>query len=302
MNENYRTILAEYQTWLDTLGYSENLVHAFPKQVSYFFEWLHTQGVCQITGLNQRHVSEYFTYLEKRPNKQKNGTLGINYLNKNFYAVDKLLEFLNQKGMQNAPSPTKYRITPDKIQAINKINPLTQSEVKELLGNIENSFPSRPFLEREAKHYQLKLVFALYYGCGLRRSEGQKLTFDDVDFDKRTIFVKQGKNYKDRIVPMSEGVYRELQNYIYNFRNRQKLNHNRLFIHVPNYLLKSLKHLQGISENEALRTKKLTLHLLRHSIATHLLQNGMSVENIAQFLGHGGLEATQMYTHIVERK
>lgn len=302
MNENYRTILAEYQTWLDTLGYSENLVHAFPKQVSYFFEWLHTQGVSQITGLKQAHIKQYFTYLEKRPNKQKHGTLSTNYLNKNFYAVDKLLEFLNQKGMQNAPSPTKYRITPDKIQAINKINPLSQTEIKELLGNIENSFPKRPFLERETKHYQLKLIFALYYGCGLRRIEGHRLTFDDINFDNRTVFVKQGKNYKDRIVPMSEGVYKELQDYIYNFRNRLDLPHKRLFVHGTGHLLKSLKHLQAISENEALRAKKLTLHLLRHSIATHLLQNGMSVENIAQFLGHGGLEATQIYTHIVERK
>lgn len=301
INENYKSILAEYQTWLDTLGYSENLVHGFPKQISYFFEWLQSKNIA-ITGLNQKHVSEYFTYLEKRPNKQKQGTLSTNYLNKNFYAVDKLLEFLNQKGMQNAPSPTKYRITPDKIQAIDKINPLTQTEIKELYSNIENSHLNRPFLERETKHYQLKLIFALYYGCGLRRIEGYRLTFDDINFDNRTVFVRKGKNYKDRIVPMSEGVYKELQDYIYNFRNRQKLNHKRLFVHCTGHLLKNLKHLQQISGNEAIQGKTITLHLLRHSIATHLLQNGMSVESIAQFLGHSSLETTQMYTHIVERK
>lgn len=302
MNAAYKTILAEYQTWLDTLGYSDGLVEKFPQRIGDFFEWLQSNNIESITRLNQKHVKEYFTYLEKRPNKLKNGTLGIHYLNKNFYAVDKLLEFLNQTGMHNAPSPIKYRIAYDKIQEVNKINPLSQSEIKELYNNIENSHLNRPFLERETKHYQLKLIFALYYGCGLRRIEGYRLTFDDINFDNRTVFVEKGKNYKDRIVPMSEGVYKELQDYIYNFRNRLDLPHKRLFVHCTGHLLKNLKHLQNISGNEAIQDKKITLHLLRHSIATHLLQNGMSVESIAQFLGHSSLETTQMYTHIVERE
>ncbi len=301
MNETYKTVLTEYQTWLDTLGYSNGLVHRFPQRIGDFFGWLQNKNVA-LNQLNQRHIKEYFAYLEKRPNKLFKGTLGIHYLNKNFYAVDKLLEFLNQKGMQNAPSPTKHRIRPDKLHEISKINPLTQAEIKTLYNNIENSHLNRPFIERETKHYQLKLIFALYYGCGLRRIEGHRLTFDDINFDNRTVFVRKGKNYKDRIVPMSEGVYKGLQDYVYNFRNRLDLPHKRLFVHCTGHLLKNLKHLQQISGNEAIQTKKLTLHLLRHSIATHLLQNGMSVENIAQFLGHSSLETTQMYTHIVERK
>jgi len=301
MNENYRTILAEYKTWLDTLGFSNGLVHNYPQRVGDFLKWLETQGVNHITQLKGQHVKQYFAYLEKRPNKHRHGTLSINYLNKNFLAVDKLLEFLHQMGMNSAPMPTKRRIIPDKIQAINKINPLTQTEIKELYTDIENTFPNYNYTDRETKHYQLKLIFALYYGCGLRRIEGYRLTFDDINFDNRTVFVRKGKNYKDRIVPMSEGVYNELQDYLYNFRNRLDLPHKRLFVHGTGHLLKSLKHLQSISENEALRAKRITLHLLRHSIATHLLQNGMSVESIAQFLGHSGLEATQIYTHIVER-
>jgi len=53
------------------------------------------------------------------------------------------------------------------------------------------------------------------------------------------------------------------------------------------------------SENESLKEKNLCLHTLRHSIATHLLQNGMNIENIARFLGHSTLESTQIYTHII---
>jgi integrase/recombinase XerD len=302
MNEQYKTILAAYKTWLDTLGFSDGLVNGYPQVVGFFLEWLHTQGVSQINAITQKHITQYFEYLQSRPHKQKQGTLSANYLNKNFLAVDKLLEFLQQQGASNTPTPTGYRIWPDKQEQINNIHPFAKAEIKELYNNIENTHLNLDFKKREAKHYQLKLIFALYYGCGLRKSEGHKLTANDIDFERKTIFVKQGKYYKDRIVPMSENVCRIIEDYLYNFRNLQKVKHKRLFIHCSGHLLKSLKHLHSISQNEAITSKRIHFHILRHSIATHLLQNGMNVESIARFLGHGGLEATQIYTHIVEQQ
>jgi len=156
-----------------------------------------------------------------------------------------------------------------------------------------------PFERRQAAHYELKLVFALFYGCGLRRSEGYKLQIQDINFDQKTVFVEQGKNYKDRIIPMSEGVYRELQDYVYNYRTRLKLNHSRLFDYDIQTQILRLRHLQNICQDEQIKEKRITLHILRHSIATHLLQNGMSIENIALFLGHSSLESTQIYTHLI---
>jgi integrase/recombinase XerD len=299
MNEHYTNIQAEYKNWLDTLGFSKGLVNSYPQRVGDFFKWLETQGVNHIKQLTEQHIKKYYLHLEERPSKHRAETLSISYLNKNFTTIDKLLEFLNGQGVKNIPIPINHRIKPNKQEEINKIHPLTQSEIKELYTDIENTYLRRPFLQRETNHYQLKLIFTLYYGCGMRRNEGYNLTFDDVNFDNRTVFVRQGKNYKDRFIPMSERVYEELQNYIYNFRHKQDLPHKRLFVHSPNYLLKMLKHLQKTCSNQAIQSKTITIHLLRHSIATHLLQNGMSVENIARFLGHSGLEATQIYTHIV---
>jgi len=99
---------------------------------------------------------------------------------------------------------------------------------------------------------------------------------------------------------MSDNVYKALQNYLYNFRNSIKCGHNRLFVQSSVGLGKDLKYLHSQC-NEQIQSKRLSFHILRHSIATHLLQNGMSVENIARFLGHGCLESTQIYTHIVNR-
>lgn len=299
MNENFKTVCNEYAVWLNTLGFSGGLVYDYKFRVRDFFEWLQTKNINAVNLINQKHIENYFEYLQTRPNKRRKGGLSVAHLNHNFMAIDKLLEFLHQMNLQTAPIPTNFRIKPDKQERINKIKPLTQEEINILQAHIEETYSHYPFKHREKKHEQLKLIFALYYGCGLRRGEGYKLTSNDIDFDKKTIFVKQGKNYKDRIVPMNAGVYNTLQHYIYNFRNLLKLPHKRLFITDTYTLNVSLRELQKVCNNESIQSKHLTLHLLRHSIATHLLQNGMSIESIALFLGHSSLESTQVFTHLI---
>ena len=300
MNQNYTKIRAEYAVWLQTLGFSEKVVYNYPNHLYDFFEWIDTQGVSHIKQVNQKHIEQYFEHLQTRPNKRRKGLLlSASTLNDYYTAVDKLCEFLHQMGMNQAPTPTGFRMTIDNQERADNIKPFTQAEIKELQSHITDIYPNLPFALRETKQEQLKLIFALYYGCGLRRTEGYNLTFDSIDFEKKTIFVKQGKNYKDRIVPMNTGVYKALEHYIYNFRHLQKLPHKRLFVHTTGKLNESLQHLQSQCETESIKTKRLTLHILRHSIATHLLQNGMSIEQIGRFLGHSSLDSTQIYTHLI---
>jgi integrase/recombinase XerD len=301
MNHSYREINKNYTLWLDTLGFSSAVVYEYNFRVRDFFEWLNMRGVVQITELNQKLINEYFSYLETRPNKRKAGyLLSSSHLNHNFIAVDKLLEFLHIQGVRNAPAPTGRRVHVCTQERIQKIEILSTEEIKDLIKSISNTYKNLSFEEREQRHYQLKLIFALNYACGLRLSEGVKVQIKDIDFDRKTVFVEQGKNYKDRFIPMSTGVYTALQDYIYNFRNLQKPPHNKLFLKSKNELNKMLKHLQNECENEQIKQKRLSMHILRHSIATHLLQNGMSIENISLFLGHSSLESTQIYTHLAE--
>ena len=300
INPAYKSILAEYTQWLDTFGYSQSVVNSCKLRIEDFFRWLINNQIESINLLTSKHLLAYHTYLETRPNKYFKGRgLGTVHINWYFIAIDKLMEFLYQYGMEHLPVPTNYRMKVNNQERILPFDILTQEEIKILYNCIPNTYPQYYFKERQAKQYELKLIFALYYGCGLRRNEGYNLQIKDVDFDKKTIFVRQGKGSKDRIVPMNAGVYKELEDYIYNFRNRLKLNHNRLFLHCPQALYLKLKHLQNTCNDKDIKAKRLTLHVLRHSIATHLLQNGMSVENIALFLGHSQLDSTQIYTHIV---
>lgn len=299
LNPNYHTIRNDYAVWLNTLGFSAGVVTDYKDRVKDFFAWLQNKSVHQINLVNQKHIDIYFEYLQTRKSKRANRVLSVSHLNHNFLAIDKLCEYLHQMGLHTAPTPTNYRLKPDKEQRIKNIQPLTIDEVKALQSNISNTYSSLGFKLREQKQEELKLILALYYGCGLRRNEGYKLTVNDIDFEKKTIFVKQGKNYKDRIVPMNESICKAIEHYIYNFRNLYKLPHKRLFISNTDALNSSLQHLQQLCDGEAIKSKKLTLHILRHSIATHLLQNGMSIESIALFLGHSSLESTQIYTHLI---
>jgi integrase/recombinase XerD len=302
MNTNYTAILEEFTVWLDTLGYSQESVLGSRRSVRVFFEWLESKKIEHISLLTNKHINDYFHYSQTRPNQQDNKrTLGTSHLNKTFFTVDKLLEFLHQYGMNTAPVPLKRKIEIDEQERILKIEVLTQQEIKTLYNSIPNTYQRFDFTERQEKQAELRAMLALYYGCGLRRSEGYKLQIKDIDFDKKTVFVRQGKNYKDRIVPMSENVCNTLKDYVYNHRKQLKLNHTRLFACSKNTVGDRLKHLQNACEDENIKEKRLSLHVLRHSIATHFLQNGMSIENIALFLGHSSLKATQIYTHIVNR-
>lgn len=297
-NQAYIEIHCNYVRWLNILGFSNASIDGFGRNIKDFFEYLESKNILSITELTQKHVYAYFDYLQTRPNKLYKGTgLSVTQLNHNFDAIDKLCEFLYQLGMESAPVPTNFRLQVDKEERIRKIEPFTQEEIKQLYDNIENTYNHLPFTLQEKKHEELKLIFALYYACGLRMSEGLKLKIKDVNFDKKTVFIHQGKGYKDRIVPINTGVLKILKNYIYNFRNLQKLNHNRLFISSKATLRRSLDELKRTCNTE----KRLTLHILRHSIATHLLQNGVSLENIAKFLGHASLNSTQIYTHIINK-
>jgi integrase/recombinase XerD len=294
--EHYKTIAKEYAVWLAAIGFSNSVTYNYKNAALDFFEWLQTKSIQSIQLLNANLVNNYFEFLQTRTNKRRTGGLSAAHLNKNFDCIDKLLEFLQQMGMSSTPTPTNYRIKQDRKARQEKIQALTQEEIKTLQNNIANTYSHYNFAVREKKQEELKLIFALYYACGLRRNEGFKLTVNDIDFNRRTIFVKQGKGYKDRIVPMNNNVYNALQHYIYNFRNLQKLQHKRLFITGAYMLNLSLQELQKVA---GIQNKHITLHTLRHSIATHLLQNGMSIESIALFLGHSSLESTQVYTHLI---
>jgi integrase/recombinase XerD len=152
-----------------------------------------------------------------------------------------------------------------------------------------------------------RAMLAIFYGCGLRRNEGVSLDVGDIDFNKSVLHVRKGKNYKERLVPISKTNLKYLTEYVYDHRRELTLGGKQeaLFIsyklgrrmHGQSLNLR-LKRLQYYSEDVELNEKEIGLHTLRHSIATHLLQAGMKLESISRFLGHSSLDSTQIYVHL----
>ncbi len=152
-------------------------------------------------------------------------------------------------------------------------------------------------------------MLVIYYSCGLRRNEGVHVAVDDINFDTRIVHVRKGKNYKERFVPFNKASGKYLEEYVYDHRPQlvKSKTESALFISHGGKpmrggsVYKRLKLLQLATEDISLQQKTIGLHTLRHSIATHLLQAGMSLEKISRFLGHSSLDSTQIYTHLAEK-
>jgi len=293
----YRQLQENYKTWLTTLGFSSHTVYNYPQMLNFFFEYLDTQGVSQINKLTQNHIKNYFNYLQTRPNMRKSGALSVSHLNKSFDAVDKFLEFLQHNGSENTPFPTNYRILETKSEVTGKVKAFTKEEIQLLYQATSKLFVGLPFRESEPRQALATLVLDLCYGCGLRKSEAYKLLIEDIDFDKNLLFIRQAKGNKDRYIPMSELVRERIKLFVYQYRRSFNATHKRVFpltFHTLAYYGKILLQNSGLEYSTGTG-----IHTLRHSIATHLLENGMSIEQIAKFLGHSSLESTQVYTHLI---
>jgi integrase/recombinase XerD len=159
---------------------------------------------------------------------------------------------------------------------------LTKEEIKRLLESI-NTKKSR-------------LMISLIYACGLRVSELVNLKVEDFNFQENIGYVRQGKGKKDRIFNIPSFLIEELINQA----NSQKNKNNSYLFSGPKGKLSS-RNLQKIVKSSAKKaniTKEVHCHTLRHSFATHLLENNIDIRKIQELLGHADLSTTQIYTHI----
>jgi len=159
---------------------------------------------------------------------------------------------------------------------------LTKEEVKQLLNSLENK--------------KSKLMVSLMYAAGLRVSELVNLKINSLNFDEKIGLVSQGKGRKDRIFNLPSSLIKDLNEQI---ENQKKAREEYLFSGYNNKL--TTRNLQKIVNKAAIKAgikKSVHCHTLRHSFATHLLENGTDIRMIQELLGHMDLSTTQIYTHI----
>jgi site-specific recombinase XerD len=275
-----------FADWLRLLNFEPTTLSCAPRKTQEFLYWLESQQITDIQHITRQTITDYFDYLLHRENQRNKGRLSKNSLRSHLTNLRRFARYLRESGQKSFE--VSLHIT-GKLQHVKEI--FTRAEIQALY---------------QATRYDTlglrdKAILAVYYGCGLRRSEGISLEVKDVMLERNLLYIRKGKNYKERYVPFTDGVREDLKNYI-ELSRPLLLKHPSSVLFISNqgkgmrgntmlHRLNQLKERAGID-------KEAGLHSLRHSIATHLLQSGMELEKIKQFLGHSSLESTQIYTHI----
>lgn len=283
-------LVKSFEKWLQTLGYAESTVYASIRFINDFFTWLNKQNITNLNQVTKPTITAYYKHLQTRKNKKQNGSLSQNYITGNINALKRFSKYLNETGKAFLEIDIHSKTETDNNKTI-----LTKQEIQKLYKACGNSYLG----------IRDKAMLNIYYGCGLRRTEGIELNVNDVLLKDKLIHVRQGKGYKERYVPMTEQVKEELENYIYVAREYlqsfKPVTKEALFLSMQSKRMHGnsvIKRLQQLAIRAQIN-KEIGLHTLRHSIATHLLQSGMELQEVSKFLGHGSLESTQIYTHIL---
>jgi integrase/recombinase XerD len=295
--ENIKHLQLEkgFRNWLDLTGYAATSVYGMPNYIREFLHYLETESK-PIETLEPQDINTYFFHLKHRRKQRRTGALSNNYLHKHLQAIKKFSHYLKETGQGNFETDI---ILPEQKGKTPEI--LTKEEIKQLYAACGSS----PIGLRD------RAMLSVFYGCGLRRNEGVSLDIQDFLSDKNLLYVRKGKNYKERYVPLTPETKQDLQEYLdygrssqikdtmfYTERSRSE---EAFFLSERGTRITGqslhLRLKQLLSKAEI--TKDAGLHTLRHSIATHLLQSGMKLQNIARLLGHKSLESTQLYTHII---
>ena len=273
--------LKNYLNYLIIKGYNEETSHTRTGQVKEFLDFIKLS----FEQINEEHINQYYYYLKQRPNKKyKEKTISINTVIHHIRAIELYFEMLYDTGKLKEPLQINISY-PRNYQSDFKREFLSPEEIEKLY-KVANPLET--------------IIIHLAYGCGLRVAELVAVAKQDIYTKENILIVPKGKFNKRRIIPLTEKITQDLQEYLQSIEGKQNtfiLNSKgrKMQEWTYNRILKQLLKRIKIKQD---RINKLSIHSLRHSIATHLLQNGMELEKVRDFLGHNQLETTETYTHI----
>jgi len=280
------THIHHFKTWLKRLGYSDNTIIRYTSSLTFFIKWLTGENITHSSQITHETLLHYKSHLEKCKNQNTGRGLSQNYISKHFHVIRLFNQCQQHYG---EPSFFNYPIYIP-IEKTNSITFLSQQEIKQLYHESLDNITG----------YRDRAILSLLYGCGLRINEATALLVEDINHAKEVLYVRAAKNYKSRYVPMSTKVKQDLQHYAQYSRSLllgEQENKSFLLSTKKGRTLKScgINYRLKILAQRAGLQKRIHAHILRHSIATHLLQEGMPLEDIQHFLGHNSIESTEKY-------
>ena len=301
-SSTFLALLEDFQNDLIVRNKSNSLVYNLPIHLREFFHYLETNGHENLDQVTTKLVTKYYEHLSTRKNERRGGALSNGSLNKHQQALKLFLTYLKNN---NFKMTFGVHLKTEKTNTITEKDILTPDEIKELFEACEHSHVSKRFRLRD------KAILAVLYSCGLRRNEAVGLNLSDIDFEDKQVYIRNGSRNKKRknpYVPINDFNLKLIEDYILNSRPQFHNAHlsEALFVNkngnrmLGKSFADRLTAIVKATENENILEKDISPHNLRHSVATHLLQNGLPIEKVSEFLGHNSLESTQIYTHFID--
>lgn len=256
------------------LNYSDYTIKNYQLDLTDFFKYVSKSNI-DFLNIKNTHVREYLKYLDTC--NLKNTTIS-----RRISALRTFYNYLLEKGLVksniflNVKNPKLEKKLP---------NYLNYTEIEELLASIDTKTDEG--LER-------RLLIEMFYSTGCRVGEMVNVKISDIDFSSKTIKV-MGKGSKERIVYYGDYASKYLEDYLKNKDKKGYLFTNKrgekLTIEEVEYIVRDImKHI-------SIKTH-VTPHTLRHTFATHLLNNGADIRTVQELLGHANLSTTGIYTHV----
>ena len=258
-----------YKNLLHLKAYSPNTIKTYCNE---FHCLLRLLGEADVSTLTKDHIQSYLLWLlKKKGYSEAHLHLTINAIKFYFEKVEG-----GGKDFYDLPRPKRPLILPDV---------LAEEEVINLIQKTSN-----------LKH---RCLLMAAYGAGLRVSELVSLQLKDIDAKRMVIYLRAAKGKKDRVVPLSQKLLDNLRQYIKQYRPKEYL-----FAGEQGgpYTTRSAQKVLHAAKQRAGISKQGSIHLLRHSYATHLLESGTDIRYIQAFLGHNSLKTTMRYTHVTKPK
>lgn len=261
----HKEALQKYRRFLSNKRYSEQTIKNYMKRIRDFLDFYPEKSIVELNN----HDIQYYNY--ERIIKRDASSV----LQNQFITALKLFLSIVQNGHIDIETVERAK-NRRKLPTV-----FSKKEIEKILNSTQNQ-----------KH---KTMLLLIYGCGLRRSEVGNLLLHDVQPERKIIFVRKAKGSKDRVVPISNKMLEALRSYYKTYRPRKYIFETGPGkMYNPETVYKIFKRSLEKSGIE----KQVGIHSLRHSYATHLLENGTDLRYIQTILGHKSSKTTEIYTHV----
>ena len=267
LSDNAIKDIEKFRKWMEAGRYPETTIKTYTGMITTYLKFVSPKEASECTSDDLVRIVDEFIMPRGLSHSYQNQMVSAV---KKFYG--RLYKSVIDPGEISRPRP-QHRLP----------NVLSKEEVKRILESVRNE-----------KH---KLMLSMVYGCGLRRSEVLELTPGDIDRDRKLICIRQSKGFNDRLVPLSDKLVRMVDEYLIHFKPVNYLFEGQVI--GSRYSPESLeKVFRTAYENAGINKKDITLHGLRHSYATHLLEAGTDLRYIQALLGHKSSRTTEIYTHV----